>query len=86
MFDVVFSARDTFPVAFSPPSLLNVDFAETIIKPIADYYTGSYEYTPAAEEQTIPIDGLVATGDITIKAIPQNYGLIIWDGTTITVR
>lgn len=50
-----------------------------------DYYTGPYEYTPTQEEQTIPIQGQMATRNITINPIPSNYGLITWDGKTLTV-
>lgn len=48
-------------------------------------FTGEYEYTPTEETQTIPINGKRATQNITINPIPNNYGLITWDGTTITV-
>ena len=48
-------------------------------------FTGEYEYTPSQETQRIPIEGLRATQDIIIDPIPQNYGLITWNGSTITV-
>ena len=48
-------------------------------------FTGSYEYTPTSQTQTIEINGLRATDDITINPIPSNYGLITWDGATLTV-
>ena len=48
-------------------------------------FTGSYEYTPTSETQTIAIDGLRATADIVINPIPENYGLITWNGSIITV-
>lgn len=48
-------------------------------------YTGEYEFTPSEEEQTVNIDGMVADGNITIQAIPNNYGLITYDGTSIRV-
>lgn len=51
----------------------------------ADLYEGSYEWTPAATAQTIPINGLQAKADIVIKPIPNNYGLVTYDGSTITV-
>lgn len=34
-------------------------------------FDGPYEYTPSTEVQTIPINGLQATDDITINAVPQ---------------
>lgn len=50
-----------------------------------DYYEGPYEYTPTQAEQTIPIQGQMATRNITINPIPSNYGLITWDGRALTV-
>lgn len=41
---------------------------------------------PGAEEQTITADvGFGGLKSVTISPIPQNYGLISWDGSTITV-
>lgn len=48
-------------------------------------YAGEYEFTPTEQEQTISIAGKVARNDITINPIPSNYGLITWDGSTLTV-
>ena len=51
----------------------------------ANWYTGPTEWTPTAEQQIIPIEGLTAATDITINPIPNNYGLITWNGSTLTV-
>lgn len=48
-------------------------------------YEGAYEFTPSDAAQIIPIGGMVATQDITINPIPSNYGLITWNGATLTV-
>lgn len=48
-------------------------------------YLGSYSFTPTQEMQIIEIEGLKATQNITIDPIPQNYGLITWNGSTLTV-
>lgn len=48
-------------------------------------FEGEYTYTPSSEAQTIEINGLRATDNITINPIPSNYGLITWDGATLTV-
>ena len=48
-------------------------------------FPGPYEYTPSSEEQTVPIAYLMASQDIKINPIPSNYGLITWNGSTITV-
>jgi len=48
-------------------------------------YAGEYEFTPSSTPQTISTRDMVVHGDIVIDPIPNNYGLITWDGTTITV-
>lgn len=48
-------------------------------------YAGAYEFTPSAAEQVIEIKGLMAKDDIIINPIPSNYGLITWNGSTLTV-
>lgn len=48
-------------------------------------YTGSYEVTPSTEEQTLQTDGFLMHGNVTINPIPDNYGLITWDGSTLMV-
>lgn len=48
-------------------------------------YEGAYELTPTAEAQTIPVHGYRFEQDLVIDPIPNNYGLITWDGVTLTV-
>lgn len=55
----------------------------TIITP--ETYDGQYDYTPTANEQVVEIAGLMARENIVIHPIPNNYGLITWDGATLTV-
>ena len=48
-------------------------------------YQGSYDITPTSEAQVLHMEGLTASSDLVIEPIPSNYGLITWDGSTITV-
>ena len=48
-------------------------------------YEGEYSVTPSTEEQTLNTDHLYMMDNITINPIPNNYGLITYNGTTITV-
>ena len=48
-------------------------------------YTGEYSVTPSNAAQTLSTAGRALRGDITIEAIPSNYGLITYNGSTITV-
>lgn len=48
-------------------------------------YTGQIAVTPSDARQVLPTSGTLLTQDITIEPIPQNYGLITWNGSTLTV-
>ena len=48
-------------------------------------YSGAYEVTPSQERQRLSTGGKVLTADIVINPIPQNYGLITWNGAALTV-
>lgn len=48
-------------------------------------YTGETMVTPTANAQVLHTAGLVVDSDITINPIPNNYGLITWDGSLLTV-
>ncbi len=48
-------------------------------------YTGRYTFTPTGGMQTVPIGGKTASRDIIINPIPNNYGLITWNGAILTV-
>lgn len=50
-----------------------------------DEYEGPYEFTPTEEVQTIEIYKKTAVSNIIVNPIPSNYGLITWDGSTLTV-
>ncbi len=52
---------------------------------IVDPYTGPTTFTPTKEEQTIAAMGKTFDSNVTIQPIPNNYGLITWDGSVITV-
>lgn len=56
-----------------------------INKIVADEFEGAYEYTPSSEAQTIPIAQKKAVRNITINPIPQNYGLITWNGAFLHI-
>ena len=51
----------------------------------ADHYQGAYTVTPSSTQQTLSTRDLLLDDDITIEPIPDNYGLITWDGSTLTV-
>lgn len=50
-----------------------------------DAYPGPYEVTPSSEAQVLPTTHRTMTGDLVVNPIPSNYGLITWNGSTLTV-
>ena len=51
----------------------------------AEAYTGETVITPGDEAQTVPVLGKVCMSNITVGAIPSNYGKITWNGSFLTV-
>ena len=53
----------------------------------ADYpeYHGEYEFTPSSQTQIVDVSNTILHHDIVINPIPQNYGLITWNGSVLTV-
>ena len=52
---------------------------------VSHTYHGAYAVTPSQDVQTLQTSGLMMADNVTIGAIPSNYGLITWDGYAITV-
>ena len=48
-------------------------------------YHGETTVTPSQEAQVIPCGGYAMPQNIIVEAIPSNYGLITWDGVTLSV-
>lgn len=48
-------------------------------------YVGPYEVTPSGVAQTLATAGRRMASDVTVNPIPSNYGLVTWDGSTLTV-
>ncbi len=48
-------------------------------------YEGDYTVTPTQEQQVLETDDLRMLGNVVIEPIPQNYGLITYNGRIITV-
>lgn len=66
---------------------MGVTLGTPIVKEYVDVqtYTGAYEVTPSAETQTLETAGMRMSRAVTINPIPQNYGLITWNGSFLTV-
>lgn len=51
----------------------------------ADMYEGAYEVTPTREGFVLPTSGLRMADNLRVNPIPSNWGLITWNGSTLTV-
>lgn len=67
---------------------MGVTLDTPVVKEYVDVqtYTGEYEVTPSAETQTLNTEGLRLTRNVTVNPIPQNYGLITYNGAVLTVQ
>lgn len=54
-------------------------------KILPEEYHGSYDIIPGSEAQILETGEHWLPDNIIIEPIPNNYGLITWDGSVITV-
>ena len=85
---VEFRIRDPDPLLFaledSDPIMFTL--GDPIVKSdILPAYEGPYNIIPAAVEQILNTKNKALSDVITVAPIPQNYGLITWNGSIITV-
>lgn len=57
----------------------------TALREVYPAYTGPTEITPTSEAQVLNTTLKSVLTDIIINPIPSNYGLITWNGSTLTV-
>ena len=80
---VVFTESESFDCAFSDSSQsFVVEVSESFRPP---QYEGETVVTPSSQVQVLETDGFILADNIVIEPIPSNYGLITWDGATLTV-
>lgn len=59
--------------------------AASIDKAVEPLYEGAYNVIPSNQRQVLPSAHHSLLSDIIIEPIPSNYGLITYNGSTITV-
>lgn len=66
---------------------MGVSIGSPVVKEYVDVetYTGDYEVTPSPEVQTLNTAGKRMTREVVVNPIPNNYGLITWNGSVLTV-
>lgn len=80
-FDVTFQDDSSFICAMSSDDNFVVDFGDAVSKE----YQGPVTVTPSDTTQTLLTANRILTQNITIDPIPNNYGLIGWNGSVLTV-
>lgn len=85
----------TLSVSFHPQSLsvsvdpatLHIGFGAPVARTAVerDPYEGDYAITPGADPVLLSTKDKRMTDDLVINPIPSNYGLITWNGSTLTV-
>lgn len=84
-FRATFRESNGFTAHFAEGNSASADFGEVQFVQVADWYEGEYTVEPTEEAQIIPTTGKSMMQDFIVAPIPNNYGLITWDGHTITV-
>lgn len=79
--NVTFDSGQDFSVSFEKEQGFEVEMDGIL----PGDYEGEYRFTPSSEPQVIPTGGKTLTLDIVVDPIPDNYGLITWNGSSLTV-
>ena len=81
----VSASNVSLPVGVSTNGTVQAGISVSYQMIAGQYYEGGYEFTPSNEVQIIHTANKVVSQDITVHPIPQNYGLITYNGAYITV-
>lgn len=84
--ELTFELATAEALSFDLSGASNIEFTLDTPSQIGiDNYDGPYEVTPSQSVQILNTCGLRATQNFTINAIPSNYGLITWNGSSLKV-
>ena len=72
-------------ITVSDESAVTISVAGEYIGNPTPLYEGAYTVTPGDNEQVLETSGYKLSENIKVKPIPNNYGLITWNGSIITV-
>lgn len=80
--DVIFSKEETFICGMEDETAFTVSMGEAFLP---EEYKGSVDITPTDGVKVLETQGKLLAENIIIEPIPNNYGLITWNGSTLTV-
>ncbi len=81
-FDVVFGKEETFVCGMQDETAFTVSMGEAFLP---EEYKGSVDITPTTSVQVLETQGKLMADNIIVEPIPDNYGLITWNGSYLTV-
>lgn len=73
------------PLKVTSGQTVPVGVDTAITAAIMPHYGGPYIVTPSEDAQTLQTQGMALDENITIGAIPSNYGRITWNGSVLSV-
>ena len=73
------------PLQVEDGNEIDLDLETGIVYRTGDIYPGEATVIPSEETQILQTAGFQMPRNVTIEPIPQNYGLITWNGSVITV-
>ena len=84
-FHISFRDERDMKMRFREDPAFSAKFGEVQYVPVSERYEGEYIIEPTQHEQILPTAEKLLAENITVKAIPKNYGLITWNGAVLTV-
>ena len=82
----VSAASVSVPVSVTDDGIsisVGIGAAYTMVE--GDPYGGPYTVTPGRNAQVLETRGKIMTENVTVEPIPQNYGLVTWNGSILTI-
>lgn len=74
-----------YKVNISSPKEIDVGVSTAIEAVDAEHYRGPYTVTPGAQAQALDTAGKLMGYNVVVASVPNNYGLITWNGSVLTV-
>jgi len=87
MVDISLDIIERIPIELSVDvsSDCSVELSGIDVDGLPPEYRGAYNVTPNSETQILSTANRMMGQDVVINPIPNNYGLITWDGSVLTV-
>ena len=87
MVDISLDIIERIPIELSVDvsSDCGIELSGIDVDGLPSEYRGAYSVTPNSETQILSTANRMMGQNVVINPIPNNYGLITWDGSVLTV-